>query len=90
MTKEEVYDTEIFPLMGKIIEICHRAKIAALCNFHLGDNLMCTTATLEEDHEPLKEQLASLNLLQHGFMTFTLTSRIVKSGESEMNNKVKP
>jgi hypothetical protein len=33
--KETIYDTEIFPLMDKIIDICHKNKIAMLCHFEI-------------------------------------------------------
>lgn len=43
MTKEQVYDSEISPLMEKIIAICKKHKIAMLCDFGLGDDLKCTS-----------------------------------------------
>lgn len=79
MTKEEIYDAEINPLMAKIIDICHREKIALLANFQLsgkgGEDLRVTTALLDKDFEPSKEQLSALQLLRDGFTAFVITTR---------------
>jgi hypothetical protein len=75
MTKEEVYDAEINPLMAKIIEICKREKIAALCNFHLGGDLACTTSLLAAENKPSKDQLSALSMLRDGFVAFAITTR---------------
>jgi len=81
MSKEEVYDSEINPLMLKIIEICKREKIALLANFQLSgkgeEDLKCTTALLAKDFEPSKEQIGALSLLQDGYVAFSITSRKV-------------
>lgn len=54
MTREEVYDSEISPLMGKIIELCQAHDIPILASFDLDDDrdaeerpgLCCTTAII--------------------------------------------
>lgn len=55
-TKEDVYDAEIFPLMGKIIEICKANKIAVVATFHTPNDddpdLVCGTALTEPDYDP--------------------------------------
>ncbi len=68
MTKEEVYDSEISPLMAKIIEICKREKIAMIADFRLDpeEGLRCTTATLLDDHEPSDEQIEAFEILKPG------------------------
>ena len=39
MTKEEVYDSQISPLMAQIISICKEHKIAMLADFTLDEDL---------------------------------------------------
>ena len=78
-TKEQVYDEEIDPLMGKIIEICKREKIAMLATFRIptpeDPDLNCTTALLDDEYGPSKEQQASLELIQHGVVAFVTRKR---------------
>lgn len=82
MTKEQVYDAEVFPLMAQVIAICKREKIAVLANFQLSgpgeDDLRCTTSLLADDFQPSKEQIAALSLLRDGFAAFAFTTRVVK------------
>ena len=56
MTKEEIYDSQINPLMAQIIAICHKHKIAMLASFSIPTpddaRLACTTALLSKDFEP--------------------------------------
>lgn len=79
MTKEEVYDNEINPLMAKIIAICTKNKIAMLANFQLsvGDepDLRCTTALLQEEFEPSKDQLAAFSMVKDGIVAFAAIRR---------------
>lgn len=78
--KETTYDSEISPLMSQIIEICKRHKIAMLADFCLDDNedgeaLKCTTALLDESHDPEPEQLEAIRVLykQPLLVAFTIT-----------------
>ena len=64
MSKESVYDEQINPLMAKIIEICREHKIAMLCDFALGKDLRCTSAQLQDEFEPLHDQLKAYQLLR--------------------------
>lgn len=54
MTKENVYDQQINPLVAQIIEICKTHKIAHVMTFCLDkeEDLHCTTAMTTEDCEP--------------------------------------
>jgi hypothetical protein len=54
MTKEEVYDTKINPLMEQIIQICKEHKIAHICTFSLDreSELFCTTNNISEEFDP--------------------------------------
>jgi hypothetical protein len=72
VTKEQVYDAEISPLMAQIIDICKREKIAMLASFDLGqgpeseedgDHLMCTTAILEDSHDPAPRLISACNII---------------------------
>ena len=38
MTKEDIYDNEISPLMVKVIEICKSGGIAMIANFEIPNN----------------------------------------------------
>ena len=69
--KEAVYDTEIYPLMGQIIEICQREQIPMAASFHLRDededaeepdSLECTTAntTYENTPQQLKDAVKAI------------------------------
>lgn len=55
-TKEQIYDSQISPLMARIISTCKRHKIPVVACFGLGpdDNgdLHCTTAIVPEEFEP--------------------------------------
>ena len=63
MTKEEIYDEQIAPLMAKIIEICHEHKIANVCSFSLDAGLLCTTCMTSEGFDPPDEFLQCVSLL---------------------------
>lgn len=54
--KEQIYDAEIYPLMGKIIEICQANKISMFATFDIpndeDETLTCTTFTSDESGKP--------------------------------------
>lgn len=54
MTKEQVYDEQINPLMERIIAICSEHKIAHVCTFSLDcdRDLLCTTANASSECDP--------------------------------------
>lgn len=56
MNKEEVYDTQISPLMKQIIAICQQNKIAMLASYFIPTDddptLACSTALLTDDYSP--------------------------------------
>ena len=55
MSKEDIYDEQIFPLMGKILEICQEHKIAMVASFATpsdGDeDLFCSSRLPDENGE---------------------------------------
>jgi hypothetical protein len=65
MTKEEIYDQQIAPLMARIIKICKRHKIAHVGSFSLDleEGLCCTTALLADEFEPPEEFLEIARIL---------------------------
>lgn len=63
-TKEEIYDELVYPLMGQIIDICKKHKIAMLADFALDHDLKCTSALLTKEFSPSEEQLQALLLLR--------------------------
>ena len=72
MTKEQVYDEQINPLMTNIIRICKEHKIAYLASFALGfdpdgddpdSQLLCTSTALTHDLEPPAEFLKAIDII---------------------------
>jgi hypothetical protein len=57
LTKEQVYDEQISPLMTQIIAICEEHKIANVLTFSLDrdEGLVCTTCDINEDTDPPDE-----------------------------------
>lgn len=74
-SKEQVYDEEIAPLMATILEVCKREKIAMVAQFSTPNesdpDLVCTSALLEKEHDPTRDQLAALSILKDGFIAYT-------------------
>jgi hypothetical protein len=64
MTKEKIYDEQINPLMGKIIDICREHKIAMLADFAIGEDLKCTSALLADEFSPGEGQLDAYEILK--------------------------
>jgi hypothetical protein len=66
MTKEQVYDDEISPLMAQIIDICKRHKIAMLADFCLDakEGLKCTTSLLDDEYEHTPEMKEALRYVR--------------------------
>jgi hypothetical protein len=63
LNKEQVYDTQIAPLMHDIVRICAEHDIAMLTTFAIpipgDDGLRVTTATLDENNErPMEFEVA--------------------------------
>jgi len=52
MTKEEIYDEQIAPLMIEIIKVCRENNIANICSFSLDNNVACTTCMTEDAFDP--------------------------------------
>lgn len=52
MNKEQIYDTEIAPLMTKIIDVCRTHKIGMLASYAIptsdDDGLYCTTSLFDD------------------------------------------
>lgn len=79
MSKEQVYDNEINPLMAQIIDICRREKIALVASFAIpvpGDGgLRCTTCLLDEpymkDVASPDDFFAAKSILVEGFIAYT-------------------
>lgn len=67
MTKEQVYDAMISPLMEQIIAICKHNKIAMIASFSLpddeDDSLCCATLLVEKDFDPPDAYLAAARVL---------------------------
>jgi hypothetical protein len=61
--REVIYDTEIAPLMKKIIATCKKRGIPMVADFALDGDMRCTTAILVDKDEPpqaLREAYAIL------------------------------
>jgi hypothetical protein len=74
MTKEEIYDERIAPLMAQIIDICKAHKIPVLCEFVFGTE-GCTTSLLRPEYEPSQAQLDALRLIRDTPRTAVLMVR---------------
>ncbi len=67
MDKEQIYDTQISPLMTQIIAVCNEAGIAMVCSFAIPTeadaDLYCTTALPDETGKNPQRQLQALRML---------------------------
>lgn len=76
--KERVYDSEISPLMTKIIEICKREKIPMVATFAYANDdekvHMCTTI-LPFERRKVEELVAAGQMITQGFTAFMVTRR---------------
>lgn len=57
MSKEQIYDEQIAPLMTQIIEVCRAHKIKAHASFELDGNMMCTTHLHHDEVSPVALRL---------------------------------
>jgi len=81
MTKEQVYDEQINPLMAKIIDIAKEHKIAMVASFSLvnngdGEYDLCTTALTTEPYDPPSDYRKIVNILfppKPSFAAFMIT-----------------
>lgn len=77
MTKEDVYDTTIAPLMEQIITACKANGIAMLATFSIPtDNdpdLCCTTMLEDESRQVDPRHHMALNILGINTSTMTMT-----------------
>lgn len=92
MTKEETYDTEIGPLMAKIIEICKREKIAMLASFELDEdpeNTFCCTTVIAPAGfvKPEHQQAVRLISPRRSVMAFAETTTMRPDGSTRITTK---
>ena len=68
MTREQIYDSQINPLMAEILRICQENKIPMLADFDLSsesnEGLKCTSQLLNPEWRPGSEMLAAAHLLK--------------------------
>ncbi len=67
-TKEQIYDEQIYPLMGQIIEICQQHKIALVAQFRIGNDesgepLLCTSVLATDEFEPTEMMKQTARIL---------------------------
>jgi hypothetical protein len=74
MTKEQIYDEQVSPLMAQILAVCKEHKIAMVASFAIPSgtdaDLLCTSALLDEKHDPPRDYLAVLSILRDGFVAW--------------------
>tara|TARA_R110000744_G_scaffold107393_2_gene203914 strand:- start:1133 stop:1411 length:279 start_codon:yes stop_codon:yes gene_type:complete len=79
MNKEEIYDSEISPLMAKIIETCNANNIAMLMSFSIPTedepDLECTTALLGDEMNPPEHLRKALNVIRPPSRSVMITER---------------
>lgn len=67
MSKEQVYDEMIAPLMDQILRVCKGHKIAMIASFAIpteaDPGLHCTSALLGSDHQPSPQQLRAYDAI---------------------------
>lgn len=77
MTKEEVYDASINPLIAEILRLCKEHKIPMVSSFALDDDgLMCTSVLLEEEWGPtasLREAASALLSQRRSMMRISVS-----------------
>lgn len=79
MNKEQVYDSQVEPLMAKIIGICQEHGIAMLCTFAIptpeDDGLQCTSLLPDETGDNPAHHKAALRSLkgEPSFVAMTIT-----------------
>lgn len=68
MTREEIYNTQINPLMAQILQICQANKIPMLADFDLASEenaaLKCTSCLLDPTWKPGPEMLRAFQHLR--------------------------
>jgi hypothetical protein len=86
LNKEQVYDTQISPLMVQIIEICNTNKIAFLASFSIpteeAPELACSSALLEDDFKPPASLRAAWEAIRPRRRNSVLTMRTEHSDGS--------
>ena len=67
MNKEAIYDSEISPLIAKVIGICKQHKIAMIMSFAIptddDPDLSCSTALLSDEYEPQSGQIKAFDAM---------------------------
>lgn len=83
-TKEQVYDSEINPLMAEILTICNRHKIVMVASYYLDDDLACTSYLQHKGHhEPDSFIAAYRALINHASSPLMITT---KDGDGKITN----
>ena len=83
-TKEDVYDSEIFPLMEQVLEICKREKIVMVASYYLDDDLACSSYLNHKGHhEPDSFIAAYRALMNHSSSPLMITTR---NGDGKVTN----
>jgi aspartate/methionine/tyrosine aminotransferase len=77
--KEHVYDTQIAPLMQKIIEICKEEQIPMVCDFQYADTdedgaSFCTSIIPFPHQHDRMRRLAAIAHERHRVYAFTITT----------------
>jgi hypothetical protein len=91
VTKEEIYDAQIDPLMAQILVICKANKIAMIADFSLDDedDLHCTSATLEDEFSPGAGQLQAFEILKPKRKSFCLAETIETKSDGHQHITIK-
>ncbi len=65
MNKEQIYDSQISPLIAQVIAICKEHKIAHVCAFTLDaeEGLCCITANTRQEFEPEERLIQAAKIL---------------------------
>lgn len=79
MTKEQIYDEQVAPLMKQVLSVCKEHKIAMVAQFAVptedDPDLLCTSALLDDQYEPHPHMIAALRVLKPSPQAFSITIR---------------
>lgn len=79
LTKEQIHDQKISPLVNQIIAICKENNINSLLSFSLDDDLMCTSfIPADKEDEGLRRFAEAAHIIRSGTVTFGFMAGLVR------------
>lgn len=95
MTKEEIYDAKIFPLMTQILEYCREAKIDFVATFELDrhngkDVMLCTSGLVHPDTDQRLHDMLNMFDTPAGPPTFFagVVNEVIGNADGDEDDKL--